>query len=147
VPEADVPERLRRLNYIFFWEGRSFARLLAELAGALRQDVEWIREHADEERRRLDERARLIAETEVAQRNIRRIQRRSFMILTGFLLLGTGVGLWAVFAGWRELMFKHGRQVFTRVQKRSQQSRDLGCVLLPPGSPGPGIGQVVASQE
>ena len=45
VPEADVPERLRRLNYIFFREGQSFARPLRELAAALRQDVEWIREH------------------------------------------------------------------------------------------------------
>src|SRR4051794_17397652 len=45
VPEADVPERLRRLNYIFFREGQSFARPLRELADALRQDVEWIREH------------------------------------------------------------------------------------------------------
>jgi hypothetical protein len=45
VPEADVPERLRRLNYIFFSEGQSFAKPLTELATALRQDVEWIREH------------------------------------------------------------------------------------------------------
>jgi hypothetical protein len=44
-PEAEVPERLRRLDYIFFREGQSFARPLAELATALRQDVEWIREH------------------------------------------------------------------------------------------------------
>jgi hypothetical protein len=45
VPEADVPERLRRLNYIFFHEGQSFAKPLTELVTALRQDVEWIREH------------------------------------------------------------------------------------------------------
>jgi hypothetical protein len=45
VPEAEVPERLRRLNYIFFREGQSFVRPLRELADALRQDVEWIREH------------------------------------------------------------------------------------------------------
>jgi hypothetical protein len=45
VPEAEVPERLRRLNYLFFREGQSFARPLRELAEALRQDVEWIREH------------------------------------------------------------------------------------------------------
>jgi TIR domain len=45
VPEADVPERLRRLNYVFFREGQSFARPLRELAEVLRQDVEWIREH------------------------------------------------------------------------------------------------------
>jgi hypothetical protein len=45
VPEAEVPERLRRLNFVFFREGQSFARPLRELAAALRQDVEWIREH------------------------------------------------------------------------------------------------------
>jgi hypothetical protein len=45
VPEAEVPKRPRRLNYIFFREGQSFARSLRELAAALRQDVEWIREH------------------------------------------------------------------------------------------------------
>jgi hypothetical protein len=45
VSEAETPERLRRLNYIFFCEGQSFARPLSELATALRQDVEWIREH------------------------------------------------------------------------------------------------------
>jgi hypothetical protein len=45
LPEADVPERLRRLNYIFFQEGQSSLKPLAELATALRQDVEWIREH------------------------------------------------------------------------------------------------------
>src|SRR5215831_12583349 len=39
VTEADVPERLRRLNYIDFRPGRSFARPLGELATALRQDV------------------------------------------------------------------------------------------------------------
>jgi hypothetical protein len=33
VPEAEVPERLRRLNYIFFREGQSFARPLRELGG------------------------------------------------------------------------------------------------------------------
>jgi hypothetical protein len=45
VPESEVPERLRRLNYIFFSQGQSFARPLRELVTALRQDVEWIREH------------------------------------------------------------------------------------------------------
>ena len=45
VPEAEVPERLRRLNYIFFHEGQSPLKPLTELTTALRQDVEWIREH------------------------------------------------------------------------------------------------------
>jgi WD40 repeat protein len=171
--EADVPERLRRLQYIIFREGQSFAKPLRELTNALRQDVEWIREHTrlgeaaarwrartqvdggaaddlllrggeltaakawvvrrkdetpditpllgaflgaseekaaaleDEKRRELAEREQLVAETEHAQTNIRRVQRRSFILLTGLLLvvlLGTGLGLWAVYAGWRELM-------------------------------------------
>jgi TIR domain len=45
VPESDVPDRLRCLNYIFFNEGQSSLNALSELARALRQDVEWIREH------------------------------------------------------------------------------------------------------
>ena len=148
VLEAAVPERLRRLNYIFFREGQSFARPLRELAAALRQDVEWIREHtrlseaatrwrardrgtgaandlllrgdeladakawlarrkenapeitalltsfltaseeraaalANQERERLAERERLVAERERAQHNVRRVQRRWFAILSG----------------------------------------------------------------
>ena len=171
VLEADVPQGLRRLQYISF-HNRSFARALRELATALRQDVEWIREHTrlgeeaarwrartkaggdaddlllrgeelaaakawatrrkaeapeitplvsaflatsadkaaaleDEKRRELEERERLIADNERAQRNVRRIQRRWSLILAGFGLLvlaGTGAGLWAMYAGWRELM-------------------------------------------
>ena len=53
VPASDVPERLRRLNYIFFRDGQSTLKPLtdssiaplAQLATALRQDVEWTREH------------------------------------------------------------------------------------------------------
>ena len=45
VRAAEVPERLHRLNYIFFTEGLSFAKPLTELATALWLDVEWIREH------------------------------------------------------------------------------------------------------
>jgi hypothetical protein len=45
VDQAEVPEQLRRLNYIIFAAGQSFARPLAELVKALRQDVEWIRAH------------------------------------------------------------------------------------------------------
>jgi hypothetical protein len=162
-PPADVPDRLRRLQYIVFHEGQSFARPLAQLATALRQDVEWIREHTrlgeaaarwqarscagggaaddlllpvselaaakawasrrnadapaitpllsafltasadraaalqNEERQRLVERERLVAETERAQSDRRRVQRRSALLLTGFaLLVGAGSGRWAV---------------------------------------------------
>jgi hypothetical protein len=46
VAEADVPKELSRLNFVFFDGGKSFARGLAELAGALRVDAGWIREHS-----------------------------------------------------------------------------------------------------
>ena len=45
VPEVEVPEKLRRLNYIFFPEGQSSLKPLTDLTIALRQDVEWVREH------------------------------------------------------------------------------------------------------
>lgn len=45
VPESRTPHGLKRLNYIFFSEGHSFARALGELAKALRTDLDWIREH------------------------------------------------------------------------------------------------------
>jgi hypothetical protein len=45
VSEAETPHGLKRLNYIFFSEGNSFARSLGELAKALRIDLDWIREH------------------------------------------------------------------------------------------------------
>lgn len=46
VAEADIPKELSRLNFVFFDGGKSFARGLAELAGALRVDAGWIREHS-----------------------------------------------------------------------------------------------------
>jgi hypothetical protein len=45
VPEADVPEKLRRLQFVRFDTGPSLARPLSQLAEALRQDIDWIREH------------------------------------------------------------------------------------------------------
>jgi S1-C subfamily serine protease len=45
VPDAEVPEQLRRLNYVFFTEGHSLTKSLGELANALRADLEWIRQH------------------------------------------------------------------------------------------------------
>lgn len=45
VPEADTPEPLRRLNYVFFSTGHSFGASLRDLAAALRTDLAWVREH------------------------------------------------------------------------------------------------------
>ncbi len=46
VPETQVPERLRRLNYTYFaGDGHSFAKGLAGLTKALNTDLDWIREH------------------------------------------------------------------------------------------------------
>ena len=45
VPEADVPAKLRQLNYTYFSKDTSFTKALGELTEALRQDLDWIREH------------------------------------------------------------------------------------------------------
>ena len=46
VEEADTPDRLKQLNYIFFsGKGASFATGLAALAQALNTDLDWIREY------------------------------------------------------------------------------------------------------
>jgi hypothetical protein len=45
VPETDLPQTLRRLQYIRFDVGLGITRPLAQLAEALRQDLDWIREH------------------------------------------------------------------------------------------------------
>src|SRR5262245_42926147 len=44
VPDSDIPEKLSRLQFVRF-DGRGLARPLAELADALRVDLDWIREH------------------------------------------------------------------------------------------------------
>jgi WD40 repeat protein len=51
-PENDIPEKLRRLQFVRFDTGRGITRSIAELAEALRVDLDWIREHT-----RLGERA------------------------------------------------------------------------------------------
>ena len=194
VPEADVPERLRRLNYIFFHEGQSFARPLRELAAVLRQDVEWIREHtrlseaaarwrardrgsgaandlllrgddladskawlarrkengpeitallssfltaseeraaalANQERERLAERERLVAERERAQHNVRRVQRRWFAILAG-LSLAVAFGLWSVFNGWRDLMTTRAEFIAGIVDQQTGKGDHVGAMLI-----------------
>jgi WD40 repeat protein len=45
VPESEIPEKLRRLQFVRFDTGRALARSIAELAEALRADLDWIREH------------------------------------------------------------------------------------------------------
>src|SRR5262245_59330788 len=45
VPDADIPQQLSRLQFVRFDGGRGLARPLAELAEALRLDLDWIREH------------------------------------------------------------------------------------------------------
>src|SRR5215813_2139926 len=45
VPEHDIPKKLSRLQFVRFDTGRGITRPLAELAEALRQDLDWIREH------------------------------------------------------------------------------------------------------
>src|SRR6516164_7749001 len=45
VPPDDIPEKLRRLQFVRFDTGRALTRSIAELAEALRVDIDWIREH------------------------------------------------------------------------------------------------------
>jgi formylglycine-generating enzyme required for sulfatase activity len=60
VPEHDIPEKLRRLQFVRFDGGAGFARPLSQLAEALRVDLDWIREHTrlGELARRWDSRGR-----------------------------------------------------------------------------------------
>lgn len=44
-PEAEIPEPLRRRQFIRFDAGPGIARPLGQLAEALSQDIDWIREH------------------------------------------------------------------------------------------------------
>jgi hypothetical protein len=126
VADAEVPEQLRRLNYIFFREVQSFARPLRELAEALRQDVEWIREHA-----RLSE----AAARERAQANFRRVQRRWFAILMGLavvVVLGTAAGLWSVFNGWRDLMTSRAQFIAGIVDQQTGKGDHVGAIVVWP---------------
>src|SRR5262245_50485465 len=41
VEDNSIPEKLRRLQFVRFDTGRSITRSIAELAEALRQDLEW----------------------------------------------------------------------------------------------------------
>ena len=59
VPDHDIPEKLRRLQFVRFDSGAGFAKL-SQLAEALRLDLDWIREHTrlGEQARRWDKRGR-----------------------------------------------------------------------------------------
>ena len=199
VPESDVPDRLRRLNYIFFNEGQSSLKaLLSELATALRQDVEWIREHtrlseiaarwdarrsraggeaddlllrgddltdarawvarrkedapeitalqrsylaasesfatslSEAEKKRLEERERLIAQTEAAQQ-LARFQRRMFGVLGLFatlVVLGTGAGFWSVFTSWQKQMIDRSQFVAEMVDKKVEEGSYVDGMLI-----------------
>jgi hypothetical protein len=60
VPEHDITEKLRRLQFVRFDTEARFARPLLQLAEALRVDLDWIREHTQlgELARRWDGRGR-----------------------------------------------------------------------------------------
>jgi formylglycine-generating enzyme required for sulfatase activity len=45
VPDSEILEQLRRLQFVRFDVGLGLTRSLAQLAEALRQDIDWIREH------------------------------------------------------------------------------------------------------
>ena len=45
VPEADIPEQLKRRQFVRFDAGPGITRPLGQLAAALRQDLDWVREH------------------------------------------------------------------------------------------------------
>lgn len=45
VPELDIPEQLRRRQFVRFDLGSGITRPLAQLADALRHDLDWVREH------------------------------------------------------------------------------------------------------
>jgi len=45
VPETEIPEALRRLQFVRFDAGPGITRPLGQLADALRHDLDWIREH------------------------------------------------------------------------------------------------------
>jgi WD40 repeat protein len=207
VPESDVPERLRRLNYIFFRDGQSSLKPLtdssiaplSQLTTALREDVEWIREHtrlseiaarwdarrnraggeaddlllrgddltdarawvarrredapeitalqrsylaasesfakslAEAEKKRLEERERLIAQTEAAQQARRRFQRRMFGVLAGLavlVVLGTGAGLWSVFTSWQKQMIDRSQFVAEVVEKKVEDGAYVDAMMI-----------------
>jgi hypothetical protein len=88
---------------------------------------------ANEERERLAERERLLAERERAQHNVRRVQRRWFAILALLAIvvaLGTGAGLWSVFNGWRDLMTTRAQFIAGIVDQQTGKGDHVGAMLI-----------------
>jgi len=88
---------------------------------------------ADQERERLAERERLVAERERAQHNVRRVQRRWFAILVALatvVVLGTGLGLWSVFAGWRDLMTTRAQFIAGIVDQQTGKGDHVAAMLI-----------------
>ncbi|MEQ1695116.1 MAG: TIR domain-containing protein [Hyphomicrobiaceae bacterium] len=47
VPDADVPRRLKRLNYVFLTPDRNRDSQIARLVDGLKVDIRWVRQHTD----------------------------------------------------------------------------------------------------
>jgi len=84
---------------------------------------------ANQERERLAERERLVAERERAQHNVRRVQRRWFAILAG-LSLAVAFGLWSVFNGWRDLMTTRAEFIAGIVDQQTGKGDHVGAMLI-----------------
>jgi hypothetical protein len=95
---------------------------------------------AQQERDRLAEREQLVAEREaaqgkidLAQRNVRRVQRRwasVLLILTVLVVLGTGAGLWVVFEGWRSLMVNRSEFIAGIIDRQTSEGDHVTAMLL-----------------
>jgi hypothetical protein len=109
---------------------------------------------ANQERERLAERERLVAEREHAQHNVRRVQRRWFAILAGLaivVVLGTAVGLWSVFNGWQDLMTTRAQFIAGIVDQQTSKGDHVDVMLIGldalPDATGEGIRQRVLRRE
>jgi hypothetical protein len=116
---------------------------------------------ADQERERLAERERLVADRELAQQEreraqhrVRRVQRRWSAILTGLTIvdaLGTGLGLWSVFNGWQDLMTTRAQFVAGILDQQTGKGDHVDAMLVGldalPDSASRGIRQRVLRPE
>jgi len=109
---------------------------------------------ANQEQERLAERERLVAEREHAQHNVRRVQRRWSAILAGLTIvvaLGTGIALWSVFNGWRDLMTTRAQFIAGIVDQQTSKGDHVDAMLIGldalPDITSRGIPQRVLRQE